>query len=149
MIADCDAEKIDMIITKTISRFARNTVDTINVVRRLKALGIGVKFEKENIWFLDGKGEFVLTLMASFAQEEARSLSENTAWGIRKRMADGKYWVCYSSFLGYEKEFVIETEGAYTVKLIYKMFLMGFSAHKTIAMLNSNEFDTPSGHYPP
>lgn len=104
-----------------------------------------MKFEKENIWSLDGKGEFVLTLMASFAQEEARSLSENTAWGIRKRMADGKYWVGYSSFLGYEKGFVIETEGAYTVKLIYKMFLMGFSAHKTIAMLNSNGFDTPSG----
>lgn len=146
MIADCDAGKIDMIITKSISRFARNTVDTINVVRRLKALGIGVKFEKENIWSLDGKGEFVLTLMASFAQEEARSLSENTAWGIRKRMADGKYWVGYSSFLGYGKKFLVEEEGAYTVKLVYKMFLMGYSAYKTITLLNHNDFDTPSGN---
>lgn len=145
MIADCESGQIDMIVTKSISRFARNTVDTINVVRRLKSIGIGVRFEKENIFSLDGKGEFVLTLMASFAQEEARSLSENTSWGIRKRMEDGKYWVAYSRFLGYGRGFMIEEEGAYTVKLIYKSYIVGYSPCRITRMLNENGYSTPSG----
>lgn len=125
MIADCKAGKIDQIITKSLSRFARNTVDTIENIRMLKLLGIGIWFEKEKIWTLDGKGEFVLTLMAGFAQQEAQSLSENTTWGIRKRMAAGKYSVGYKNFLGYGRGFVIEEDGAYTVKLIFKLFLQG------------------------
>ena len=145
MIADCKAGKIDQIITKSLSRFARNTVDTIENIRLLKTLGIGIWFEKEKIWTLDGKGEFVLTLMAGFAQQEAQSLSENTTWGLRKRMAAGQYSVGYKSFLGYGRGFVIEEDGAYTVKLIFKLFLQGYSAFQIKEMLNKYEYRTASG----
>lgn len=146
MIADCKAGKIDQIITKSLSRFARNTVDTIENIRMLKVLGIGIWFEKEKIWTLDGKGEFVLNLMAGFAQQEAQSLSENTTWGIRKRMAAGKYSVGYKNFLGYGRGFVIEEDGAYTVKLIFKLFLQGYSSFQIKDMLNKYEYRTASGH---
>lgn len=103
MLADCEAGKIDIILTKSLSRFARNTVDTLNVVRRLKELGIEVCFEKENIWTFDSKGELLITIMSSLAQEESRSISENCTWGQRKRMADGKVSVPFSRFLGYDR----------------------------------------------
>lgn len=103
MLADCEAGKIDIILTKSLSRFARNTVDTLNVVRRLKELGIEVRFEKENIWTFDSKGELLITIMSSLAQEESRSISENCTWGQRKRMADGKVSVPFSRFLGYDR----------------------------------------------
>ena len=83
MLEDCEAGKIDIILTKTISRSARNTVDLLEAVRRLKELGIEVRFEKEHINSLSGDGEVMLTLLASFAQEEVRSLSENVKWGTR------------------------------------------------------------------
>lgn len=89
MIQDALDGKIDMIVTKSISRFARNTVDTLSTVRKLKNAGIEVFFEKENIYTLDSKGELLLTILSSLAQEESRSISENTTWGQRKRMADG------------------------------------------------------------
>ena len=85
MLEDCEAGKIDIILTKSISRFARNTVDLLETVRHLKELGIEVRFEKEHINSLSGDGEVMLTLLASFAQEEVRSLSENVKWGTRKR----------------------------------------------------------------
>lgn len=90
MIADCTAGKIDLIITKSISRFARNTVDCLEHVRKLKHIGVEVFFEKENIYSFDSKMELVLTLLSSIAQEESRNISENTKWGIKKRMRDGK-----------------------------------------------------------
>ena len=85
MIEDCKSGKIDMIITKSISRFARNTLDTLNYVRTLKELGIGVIFEKENIDTLDSKGEVLLTILSSLAQDESRSISENSTWEIRRK----------------------------------------------------------------
>ena len=103
MVADALAGKIDLIITKSISRFARNTVDTLTTVRKLKEKGIEVFFEKENIRTLDGKGELLITIMSSLAQEESRSISENVTWGQRKRFADGKVSLPYRRFLGYEK----------------------------------------------
>ena len=84
MIADCRAGKIDLIITKSISRFARNTLDCLNYVRELKDLGIGIIFEKENINTLDAKGEVLLTILSSLAQDESRSISENCTWGFRR-----------------------------------------------------------------
>ena len=90
MIADALAGKIDLIVTKSVSRFARNTVDSLTTVRQLKEKGIEIFFEKENIWTLDSKGELLITIMSSLAQEESRSISENTTWGQRKRFADGK-----------------------------------------------------------
>lgn len=143
MISDCEQGKIDMIITKSISRFARNTVDTIEIIRRLKSINVGVFFEKENIWTLDSKGEFVLTLMAGFAQEEARSLSENTAWGIRRRMESGKYWVAYSRFIGYGPGFEIEDGGAAIVRRIFKYTIQGYSSTKIARLLEENGIPAP------
>ena len=143
MISDCEQGKIDMIITKSISRFARNTVDTIDIIRRLKSINIGVYFEKENIWSLDSKGEFVLTLMAGFAQEEARSISENTAWGIRRKMESGKYWVAYTRFIGYGPGFEIEDDGAAIVRRIFKYALQGYSSTKIARLLEENGIPTP------
>lgn len=84
MVADALDGKIDLILTKSLSRFARNTVDTLTTIRRLKEKNVEVFFEKENIYTFDGKGEFLITLMSSLAQEESRSMSENITWGKRK-----------------------------------------------------------------
>ena len=84
MIFDALAGKIDLIITKSVSRFARNTIDSLVIIRKLKDKGVEVYFEKENIWTFDSKGELLLTIMSSLAQEESRSISENVTWGQRK-----------------------------------------------------------------
>ena len=89
LVADCDAGKIDMVLVKSISRFARDTVDCLNTTRHLKDLGIAVYFERENINSLSEDGELMLTLLASFAQEESRSISENIKWATRKRFEQG------------------------------------------------------------
>lgn len=89
MVDDALAGKIDLIVTKSVLRFARNTVYSLSTVRKLKDAGVEVYFEKENIYTLDQKGELLITIMSSLAQEESRSISENTTWGQRKRMADG------------------------------------------------------------
>lgn len=88
MIADALAGKIDLIITKSVSRFARNTVDSLTTIRLLKEHGVEVYFEEQNIYTLDSKGELLLTIMSSLAQEESRSISENVTWGQRKRFAE-------------------------------------------------------------
>ena len=98
MIKDALDGKIDLILTKSLSRFARNTVDTLTTIRKLKAANIEIYFEKENIFTLDSKGEFLITIMSSIAQEESRSISENVTWGPPKRFSDGKYHVPYDSF---------------------------------------------------
>ena len=136
MISDALAGSIDLIITKSVSRFARNTVDSLSTIRMLKEKGIEVYFEKENIWTFDSKGEVLLTIMSSLAQEESRSISENVLWGIRKRYADGKVSLAYSNFLGYDKgkdgNLVINPEQAETVRYIFSRFLEGKSPY-TIA----------------
>ena len=103
MIADAVNGKIDLIITKSVSRFARNTVDSLVTIRKLKEHNVEVYFKKENIYTFDGKGELLLTIMSSLAQEESRSISQNVTWGQRKRFADGKVLLPYKHFLGYEK----------------------------------------------
>ena len=137
MISDAMAGKIDLIITKSVSRFARNTVDSLTTIRLLKENNVECYFEKENIWTFDGKGELLLTIMSSISQEEARSISENVTWGHRKRFADGKVSVAYSRFLGYDKgpdgKMVVNPEQAEIVKLIYRLFLEGMTPH-TIAI---------------
>ena len=87
LLADCNAGRIDIILTKSISRFARNTVDLLNTVRHLKEKNISVQFERENIDSLSSDGELMLTILSSYAQEESLSISENVKWGIRKRFA--------------------------------------------------------------
>lgn len=133
LIDDCEAGKIDIILTKSISRFARNTVDLLETVRHLKELGIEVRFEKEHINSLSGDGEVMLTLLASFAQEESISISNNVKWGTRKRFEQGipnGHFMIY----GYRWEndqLVIEPEEAKIVKLIFENFLNGLSAEST------------------
>ena len=90
MVRDALDGKIDLIVTKSVSRFARNTVDSLVTVRKLKEKGVEVYFEKVNIYTLDSKGELLITIMSALAQEESRSISENVTWGQRKRFADGK-----------------------------------------------------------
>ena len=134
MIEDCKAGKIDMIITKSISRFARNTLDCLNFVRQLKDLGIGVTFEKENIFTLDSKGEVLLSILSSLAQDESRSISENSTWGIRRRFEQGKLHVNHTKFLGYDKDkngnLVVNEKQAKIVRRIYKEFLDGKGANR-------------------
>ena len=149
MIADALAGRIDLIVTKSVSRFARNTVDSLTTVRKLKEKGVEVYFEKENIYTLDSKGELFITIMSSLAQEESRSISENVTWGQRKRMADGKVTMPYGRFLGYRKGEdgfpEIVPEEAEVVKLIYKSFMEGLSYYKIAKMLMEREIPAPAG----
>ncbi|MDK4232393.1 recombinase family protein [Corynebacterium accolens] len=149
MITDALDGKIDLIITKSVSRFARNTVDTLTHVRLLKDRGVEVYFEKENIWTLDSKGELLITIMSSLAQEESRSISENVTWGHRKRFVDGKVMVPYKSLLGYKKgadgNLAIDEERAPVVREIYGLFLAGKSIREIKDTLETEGHLTPRG----
>lgn len=149
MVTDAMDGKIDLIVTKSVSRFARNTVDSLTTVRKLKDKGIEIYFEKENIWTLDAKGELLITIMSSLAQEESRSISENVKWGHRKRFADGKVSMPYGHFLGYDKGEdgipVINPKQAETVKLIYQLFLEGYTFHSIARELTAKAIPTPGG----
>lgn len=149
MIEDALAGKIDLIVTKSISRFARNTIDTLTTVRQLKEKGIEVFFEKENIYTLDSKGELLITIMSSIAQEESRSISENVTWGQRKRFADGKVSLPYKNFLGYKrgkdgKPQIVESE-AKIVRRIYRLFLDGLTPTHIARTLTEDGIPTPGG----
>lgn len=147
MIADALSGKIDLIVTKSVSRFARNTVDSLTTVRKLKDKGVEVFFEKENIWTLDSKGELLITIMSSLAQEESRSISENVTWGHRKRFQDGKVYMPYGNFLGYDRgengKPVINPEQAETVRRIYRQYLEGMSIPQIAASLDADGILTP------
>lgn len=149
MVADALAGKIDLIVTKSVSRFARNTVDSLSTVRRLKEKGVEVFFEKENIYTFDGKGELLITIMSSLAQEESRSISENVTWGHRKRFADGKVSMPYKRFLGYEKgedglPKIVETE-AEVVRMIYRLFIEGKTPSSIARYLADIGIPSPGG----
>jgi len=131
MIDDCMEGKIDMVITKSISRFARNTLDCLKYIRQLKDKNIPVFFEKENINSMDSKGEIMLTIMASLAQQESQSLSQNVKLGFQFRYQQGEVQVNHNRFLGYTKDenkrLVIVPEEAEVVKRIYREYLDGAS----------------------
>lgn len=150
MINDALSGKIDLIVTKSVSRFARNTVDSLSTIRKLKENGVEVYFEKENIWSFDGKGELLLTIMSSLAQEESRSISANVTWGQRKRFSDGKVSLAYSSFLGYKKgddgKMEIVPDEAAIVRDIYKMFISGKSLNMIAKHLTAKGIPTPRGN---
>ena len=146
MVADGLSGKFDLLVTKSVSRFARNTVDSLTTVRKLKEIGCEVWFEKENIYTLDSKGELLITIMSSLAQEESRSISENVTWGPRKRMADGKVTLPYAQFLGYEKgedgfPKIVPAE-AEIVRLIFRLYMEG----KTFSAISKHleQYDIPS-----
>jgi len=149
MVNDALDGKIDLIITKSVSRFARNTVDTLTTVRKLKEHGVEVYFEKENIYTLDSKGELLITIMSSLAQEESRSISENVTWGQRKRFAEGKVNLPYGQFLGYEKgednlPKIVEEE-AQVVRRIYRLFLEGKTPSGIAKILTDEKIPSPGG----
>ena len=131
MITACKRGHIDLIITKSLSRFARNTVDCLETVRLLKANGIGVYFEKENINTLTESSEFLITLFSGFAQAESESLSKNVAWGWRKSAEAGNVYFQYKRMLGYRKgtdgQPEIVPEEAEIIRRIYRRYLAGCS----------------------
>lgn len=140
MIEDCEAGKIDLIITKSISRFARNTRDCLEYSRKLKNLGIGIYFEKENINTLDTSGELLFTILSSLAQEESRSTSENCKWGIRTKFKQGIYHINTNRFLGYDKDsdglLIINKAQALIVRRIYYEFMWGLNPDTISKRLN-------------
>ena len=149
MVADALAGRIDLIVTKSVSRFARNTVDSLSTIRELKEHGTEVYFEKKNIWTFDSKGELLLTIMSSLAQEESRSISENVRWGQRKKISDGKFSLNYKHFLGYDKGpdggLVINKEQAAIVRRIYGDFLAGMSPYTIARKLTEDGIPSPAG----
>lgn len=151
MLADCEEGKIDIILTKSISRFARNTVDLLETVRHLKFLGIEVRFEKEHINSLSEDGELMLSLLASFAQEESRSISENCKWGIRKRFQSGEIGVANKHILGYRydeelRKYVIIPEEAEAVRWMFQMYIDGVSLRLIAENMNQAGIRTTLGN---
>ena len=149
MVADALAGRFDLIITKSVSRFARNTVDSLTTIRKLKEHNVECYFEKESIWTFDGRGELLISIMSSLAQEESRSISENVIWGQRKRMADGKPNVPFSRFLGYDRgadgKMIVNKEEARIVREIYRLFLSGLTPHTIAKKLTEQGIRTPAG----
>lgn len=147
LLIDCRAQKIDMVIVKSITRLARNTVILLGTVRELKELGIDIFFEKENIHTLSSDGELMLTLLASFAQEESRSLSENIKWAVRKKFEQGQLFGG-RDMLGYyiqEGTLHIIPEEAEIVKRIYQDYLSGMGIGKIAKNLNLEGVKSKSG----
>lgn len=127
MIEDAKAGKIDIIVTKSLSRFARNTVDCLKTIREMKAINVDIYFEEQNIHTLSSNGEFLISLLAGYAQEESRQCSENTLWRVRKNFKEGKPYGG-SSMLGYKLEkgkFTVVPEEAELVRRIYNLYLAG------------------------
>jgi DNA invertase Pin-like site-specific DNA recombinase len=150
MIDDCMAGKIDMIITKSVSRFARNTVDSLETIRKLKEKNIAILFEKEGVNTLEGSGELLITILSSQAQEESRNISENTRWGITRRFENGIIAVNHKKFMGYTKdkksgELVIVPEQAEIVRRIFRMYLEGSSILEITRALETDKIKTVTG----
>ena len=149
MVEDALDGKIDLIITKSVSRFARNTVDSLTAIRKLKDHDVECFFEKENIWTFDSKGELLISIMSSLAQEESRSISENCTWGQRKRFADGKVSMPYKCFVGYRRGEdgtpEVVPEEAEIVRRIYSMYLQGKAVGAIANQLTKENIPSPAG----
>lgn len=151
MIDDCMAGKVDMIITKSISRFARNTIDCLKYVRQLREKNIAIIFEKENINTLEASGELLLTIMASLAQQESASLSQNVKLGLQFRYQEGKVLVNHEHFLGYTKDddgnLIIDEGEAKIVRRIYREYLEGASLRDIAEGLERDKIKTGGKRY--
>lgn len=152
MIRLCRQRKIDMVLTKSLSRFARNTVDSLNYIRELKALGIAVIFEKENINTLETDTEMMLTIMSCFAQAESESISKNVSWGIRQSFKNGNVPMQYARLLGYKKgdggNAEIIPDEAEVVREIYRCYLDGMSMNLIADRLNAKGLTTKGSGSP-
>jgi DNA invertase Pin-like site-specific DNA recombinase len=146
LLTECRNGNVNMVITKSISRFARNTVTLLETVRELEELGVDVYFEEQNIHTASADGELMLTILASYAQEESLSVSENMKWRIKKNFEDGKPW---SGFvLGYRCEngqYVVVPEEAEVVRRIYREYLDGLGATAIMKGLNDDGIRTRTG----
>ena len=147
MVDDALSGKIDLILTKSISRFSRNTVDALTITRKLRAAGVAVFFEKENINSMDPNAEMIFTILCTTAQEESRSISENVRWGMQRSMEAGKINLAYSSFLGYTKgedglPKIVEDE-AKIVREIYQLYLKGNNLFSIASILTRKGYPTP------
>ena len=149
MIEDCKEGKIDLVITKSISRFARNTQDCLNYSRMLKELGIGIIFEKENVNTMEATGELLFTILASLAQDESRSISENVKWGKQALFAKGKWSMDYDKFYGYDRneegQLVINPEQGKVVKWMFESFIAGMNPDVIKRILNEKGVPTSTG----
>ena len=146
LIADCRAGKVDMILTKSISRFARNTVSLLEIARECKALGVDIYFEEQNIHTISGDGELMMTILASYAQEESLSASENQKWRILKNFKEGKPWS--GTIHGYRYEngkYVIASEAAALVQQIFVWYLEGLGYNAIAKRLNDEGYKTRNG----
>ena len=149
MLDDARNHAFDIVVVKTISRFSRNTVDLLKVIRELNALGIEVFFAQERLSSSDPKIESVLSILAALAQEESRNLSENIKWGIKRKMEKGQFTLPYGRFLGYKKGIdgrpVIVKKEARIVRRIYQMFLDDISIHRIATILTKKQIPAPGG----
>lgn len=146
LLAECRKGTVQMVITKSISRFARNTVTLLETVRELKALGVDVFFEEQNIHTMSADGELMLTILASYAQEESLSVSENMKWRIRKNFENGKPWSGF--ILGYRfqnGQFAVVPEEAEIIKRIFREYLDGLGATAIMKGLNEDGILTRTG----
>lgn len=151
LLEDCEAGRIDIILCKSISRFARNTVDLLNTVRHLKDIGVEVRFEKEQINSMSGDGELMLSILASFAQEESRSISENVKWGIHKRFKNGEIGAANKHILGYQyddeqKKYIIIPEEAEAVRWMFQMYIDGVTLRDIADSMNKAGIRTTLGN---
>ncbi len=149
MIADCEAGKIDLVITKSISRFARNTQDCLFYSRKLKSLGVGIIFEKENISTMDASGELLFTILSSLAQEESRNISENCKWGIRHNFQKGIVRMNTKGFMGYDADkdgnLVINQDQAKIVRRIFREYEEGWTPNEIARHLNADKVKSVKG----
>lgn len=150
MIEDCRAGKIDRILVKSVSRFARNTVDTLKYIRELKDLGISIYFETQNIDTLTPGGEILITILAAMAEQESRTMSTNIKWAYQKRFKDGDVLISYRNTLGYTKEgkkgYAIVDSEAEIVRRIYREYLTGRTMRDIAKGLNSDGITTKLGN---
>lgn len=149
MLQLCRKGKVDLIITKSISRFARNTALLLETVRELKDINVEVRFEKENINTLSGDGELMLTVLSSFAQEESKNVSDNIKWRVKRQFENGKLMINTTRFLGYDKDeygdLIINSDEAYIVRRIYSDYLVGKGTFKIAKELNAEGVPTVAG----
>lgn len=147
LLQDCKTGKVDMVITKSISRFARNTVTLLETVRELKQIGVDVYFEEQNIHSISSDGELMLTILASYAQEESLSASENQKWRIKRNFENGMPW--NGTLLGYRYEngkYIIVPNEADTVRLIFDSYLSGMGVTAIMKMLNERGICSRNGN---
>ena len=146
LLADCEAGRIDVVLVKSVSRFSRNTLDFLDVCRRLARLGVELRFEKERMSTADGEGELMLSLLASFSQEESRSISENIKWGIRRGFAEGRS--AHYPLYGYRYEagaYRLEPSEAAVVRRIFAAFLSGRTTWELEQALAAEGVPSPRG----